>query len=136
MRERGRAIAAVAGLLVLVLVSVIFLTSRPRDGVSWLEAAFRDGLTPLFLAFSRVTQTVTGAWDSAVSVKDAHEENKRLREELETLRREMARLEELERRKRGVARGAGLARQHSSPGHLRRSDCPAPQQLVGRVDDQ
>lgn len=97
MRERGRAVAAVAGLLVLVLVSVIFLTSRPRDGVSWLETAFRDGLTPLFLAFSRVTQTVAGVWDSAVSVKDAHRENQRLHEELEMLRRELARLEEMER---------------------------------------
>lgn len=97
VRERGRAIAAVAGLLVLVLVSVIFLTSRPRDSVSWFESALRDGMTPLLLVVSRVTQTVTGAWESAVSVKDAHQENIRLRAELETLRREIARLEESER---------------------------------------
>lgn len=97
MRERGRAIAAVAGLLVLVLVSVMFSTSQPRDGVSWFEAALRDGFTPLLLAVSRVAKTVTGAWESIALVRDAHEENKRLRDELEELRREIARLEEFER---------------------------------------
>lgn len=86
-----------AGLLVLVLVSVIFLTSRPRDGVSWLEAAFRDGLTPLFVAASRVSQSVSGLWNGAVALLQAHEENERLRQEVQTLRRELARLEEFER---------------------------------------
>lgn len=108
MRERGRAIAALAGLLVLVLVSVIFVTSKPRGGASWLEVAVRDGLTPLFLAFSRVTQTVTDVWDSAISVKDAHEENRRLREELETLRRQVARLEEFERENAVLRRALDL----------------------------
>lgn len=97
MRARGRAVAAVAGLLVLVLVAIIFLTSRPREGVSRLEAAFRDGLTPLFMTASRVTQSVAGLWDGAVALFNAHDENRRLREEVDALRREVARLEELAR---------------------------------------
>ena len=136
MRERGRAVAAVAGLLVLVLVSVIFLTSRPRDGVSWLEAAFRDGLTPLFVAASRVSQSVSGLWNGAVALLQAHEENERLRQEVQTLRRELARLEEFERQNAALRRGAGFARQHTPTGCLRGSDRPASQQLVGRFDHQ
>src|SRR5690606_21117572 len=97
VRARGRAVAAVAGLLVLVLVAIIFLTSRPREGVSRLEAAFRDGLTPLFMTASRVTQAVAGLWDGAVALFNAHDENRRLREEVDALRREVARLEELAR---------------------------------------
>lgn len=112
---RGRAIAAVAGLLVLVLVSVIFVTSRPREGVSWLEAALRDGLTPLFLAANRIAQTVAGVWDAAVSLKDAHEENRRLREEVEALRREVARLEEFERENVALRRALELPEAVSPP---------------------
>jgi len=105
---RGRAIAAAAGFLVLVLVSVMFATSQPRERVSWLEAAVRDGLTPLFLAFNRIAETAAGVWDTAVSLKSALEENRRLQEEVEALRREVARLEEFERENAVLRRAMNL----------------------------
>lgn len=97
MRERGRLIAVVSGLLVIVLVSVVFVTSRQRDGVSFVESAVRDGLAPLFLAVNRATKTVTGAWDSALAVRNAHAENERLRDEVTALRQQLAALEEARR---------------------------------------
>ena len=136
MRARGRAVAAVAGLLVLVLVAIIFLTSRPREGVSRLEAAFRDGLTPLFMTASRVTQSVAGLWDGAVALFNAHDENRRLREEVDALRREVARLEELERQNEALRAALDLPPEAPRPGHLRGSHRPAPEQLVGRADHQ
>lgn len=100
MEGRGRAVAAVAGLLILVLASVIFITSRPRDGVSPVEGALRDMLSPVLSAVSTVSRTVTGAWNNAATLRDAHEENERLREQLAVVWQENARLEELERQNR------------------------------------
>jgi Cell shape-determining protein len=93
----------------------MFATSQPRERVSWLEAAVRDGLTPLFLAFNRIAETAAGVWDTAVSLKSALEENRRLQEEVEALRREVARLEEFERENAVLRRAMNLPEAARSP---------------------
>lgn len=102
MEGRGRAVAAVAGLLILVLASVMFATSRSRDGVSTVESVFRDMLSPVLSVVSTVSRTVTGAWNSAASLRDTHEENERLREQVAVLWQENFRLEEAERQNRAL----------------------------------
>lgn len=97
--------AVLAGLLVLALVSAIFTTAKPRDAVSWVEAALRDGLAPLLYAVNRAGRAITGLWTAASGVWDAHRENERLRAELAALREENYLLQEF-RRENEVLRAA------------------------------
>ena len=94
---RGWAGVLVAGLVVFVLVSAIFFTSRERTGVTWLESAVRDGLAPLLYAANSVGRSLTGFWTTVVTIRDAHEENQRLRTEVAALREENYRLQEYRR---------------------------------------
>src|SRR5690606_42059331 len=59
----------------------IFLTARERDGVTWIEGAVRDGLSPLLYGFNQISRALTGLWTTATTVRDALEENERLRAE-------------------------------------------------------
>lgn len=108
MGARGRIVAVVAGLAILVLASVIFVTSGPRERVSPVERIFRDALSPALSAVSTVSRSVSGVWNDIAALRGAHAENARLREELTRLRQENARLEEAERQNRLLRRALDL----------------------------
>lgn len=86
MGARGRIVAVVAGLAILVLASVIFVTSGPRERVSPVERIFRDALSPALSAVSTVSRSVSGVWNDIAALRGAHAENARLWEELIRLR--------------------------------------------------
>lgn len=100
VEARGRVGAVLAGLAILVLASVIFITSKSREGVSPVERVFRDVLSPMLSAVSTVSRSISEAWDNVVSLRDAHVENQQLKEQLAALREENMRLQEAERQNR------------------------------------
>lgn len=86
----------------------MFVTSRPRDGVSFVESVLRDMLSPVLSAVSSVSRTVTGAWNNVVTLRQTHEENRRLREQVAALWQENARLAEAERQNRALRQALQL----------------------------
>jgi len=108
---RGWAVLLVAGLVVFVLVSAIFLTSRERGSVTWVEGAVRDGLAPLLYAANQVSRSLTGLWTTISTVRDALDENQRLRAEVAALREENYRLQEARRENEALRAALGLAGQ-------------------------
>ena len=85
---RARAVAVALVLLSLALVTVYFRESS--DGV--LHGAQRIGvsvLTPFEVAAERIARPFRDAYGWATDVLDAKEENERLREEVEELRRDV-----------------------------------------------
>lgn len=97
-----------AGLLVLALLAVMFLTARPRETLSPLEQGLRDLLEPVETTLAAATGWVRQRADQWRSWRELQEENRRLREEIAALRAERYRLLEAGRQNQFLRNILGL----------------------------
>lgn len=83
--------------LILSLAAFVFATSGPFRTLTWPEAYLAQGLAPLQSAAVKGTEAVRTTIESLWALRTAISENRRLKTEMESLRAEVSRLEELGR---------------------------------------
>ena len=118
---------AALGLLVLLVASVIFLTNGQRARLTWPEVILRETIAPLQSGVAIVSTGVNKAVTSVTQLTRLASENAKLREEVETLRSDLAIAMEAQRENESL-------REMMALGDLRQqyvaSYSPQPQQLV------
>lgn len=101
---------AALGLLVLLVASVIFLTNGQRARLTWPEVILRETIAPLQSGVAIVSTGVNKAVTSVTQLTRLASENAKLREEVETLRSDLAIAMEAQRENESLREMMALGR--------------------------
>ncbi|NLJ24509.1 MAG: rod shape-determining protein MreC [Firmicutes bacterium] len=100
---------------VFIVIGLIYITADGRRELSPLEGKVRDGLAPLYGAFSGITGFANHWWGVISNYSRLQKENGELVEEIEWMKHKLAMVEQLEQENASLRESLGFARSITEP---------------------
>ncbi|NMB46218.1 MAG: rod shape-determining protein MreC [Firmicutes bacterium] len=98
-----------------VVIGLIYITADGRPVVSPLEARLRDGLAPIYGAFSSITGFASHWWGVVRNYRHLEQENSELLQEIEWMKRRLALMEQLEQENASLREALGFHASNTHP---------------------
>ena len=98
-----------------VVIGLIYITADGRPEIPPLEGKVRDGLAPLYGAFSSITGFANHWLGVVHDYSRLRRENSELRQEIELMKRRLAMVEQLEQENNNLREELGFSRSSNQP---------------------
>lgn len=102
-------------IIVFVVIGLIYITADGRPELSPLEVRIRDGLAPLYGAFSSITSFVNHWWGVICNYSRLEKEHGELVQEIEWMKHKLAMMEQLEQENASLRESLGFAHSLTEP---------------------